>query len=264
MLERDIASKRLIKVARPGRKFSMRAVSIVVVLVAVIAGRVTPASAMPVVATLQGCVSAIALPDLVQWTGSTHLLLGSFHDPTSGCDATEFAPLYVLERLETQDTFAVLLHKDRLDPACGRYQFDVEQWDDRFSMVSLVIDFGEDCAPVAEITGVGGSGGTGSSGTPSEATPVPVASRVPEPATLVLTGLALAVACTVRRCRVSRMRTQRSRCRRFRSTHAARGGGSRPSHPREIAVTRRTRSRGLHLRPDGWGERDEKRNVEHE
>ena len=170
----------------------MNVVSTTVVLLAVIAGPVTIASAMPVVATLQGCVSASALPELVQWTGSTHLMLGSFHDPTAGCEPTEFAPSPILEGLETEDTFTVLLHKERLDPTCGRYQFDVETWDDSLSMVSLVVDFGGNCAPSEAMTSIEGSAESG--GSPPLSTTSHQKVAVPEPATVVLMGLGLAVA----------------------------------------------------------------------
>ena len=175
----------------------MNAVSTTVVLLALIAGPVTIASAMPVVATLQGCVSASALPELVEWTGSTHLLLGSFHDPTAGCEPTVFAPSPILEQLETEDAFTVLLHKERLDPSCGRYQFDVESWDDSLSMVSLVVDFGDNCAPSEEIILTEGSGESGGTGTLPKTAQQQVA--VPEPATVLLMGLGLAVAWRTRR-----------------------------------------------------------------
>ena len=156
-------------------KRPLRQVVAAVVLAVAYGFLATPASAHPITATVEGCVSSTdeRLADAVWFAIGTFQAV-AFDDPVAGCEMTIAQPVldaYEFEEDRLGDTLKAWLNMDNL-PTCGRRQYDLHYYLaegilDPMGLKSLVIDTGVDCVahPIAP--------------------PAPLES-VPEPASLVL------------------------------------------------------------------------------
>lgn len=145
------------------------------------------ATAGPITATLEGCVS-VSDPRLASafWSASGTFTAVAFDEETPGCAATiahAVRDAYEFEDNRAQDSLAAWLDMSNL-PVCGRRQYDLQPYLaagglDEWGLKSLVIDTGIACAGAAsalagDSVGIGTAqpGGSGSSGTtPTETSP---------------------------------------------------------------------------------------------
>jgi hypothetical protein len=113
----------------------------------------TPASAHPITASLEGCVSSTdeRLAEAV-WFAIATFQAVAFDDPDAGCDMTITRPVldaYEFEEDRLNNTLKAWLNMSNL-PTCGRRQYDLHYYLeegilDPMGLKSLVIDTGVDC-----------------------------------------------------------------------------------------------------------------------
>jgi hypothetical protein len=148
----------------------------------------TPAWALPITASVEGCVTDLN-PGEASWVSPEYFQFVAFWDPVAGCDPTILSPgvFYVYEQNFDGLGGSLVTAMPEWFPVCGRIQFDAQEYIDTPNgamalgqLKSLVYNTGTDCESYSEGSGDGGD-----------------AAGVPEPAILIL--LAGGAASAVRR-----------------------------------------------------------------
>jgi hypothetical protein len=143
-----------------------------------------PLMALPITASVEGCVSTLASGEAT-WSSAEHFIFVSFWDPFAGCDPTIAHPGIYYTFEENFDGMGGLRTEaaPQTFPTCGRIQFDAQEYIDTpdgwlplGQLKSLVFNTGIDCV----------------SGRDPDDPPGDPSFRVPEPGTWMLFGLGAA------------------------------------------------------------------------
>lgn len=140
------------------------------------------ATATPIVATLEGCVTSIA-PGQATWTSLEYFQFVAFWDPMAGCDTT-ITSQGIFHRFEDvyrdghRGLYAEVLPD--LLPLCGRIQFDAQEY----------IPTPNGILPLGELKTLVWNSGVDCEYGPPPGPP----KRAPEPGTALLLAMGIAVA----------------------------------------------------------------------